>query len=214
MLFSMIEMAVLGLLKEQDLHGYELKRRLGHTLGVWSAVSFGSLYPALARLERSGSVKAVGAGPEPRIPMTGSLGGERAAFRSPGRVGRGSRGKKVYSITAEGERLFDEMLAGTGTPEDVRGFNLRLAFARHLPPEARLRLLERRRAELLQRLDRSRESVVEDMDTYNRALVNHSEEATERDIAWLDQLIAGELQPASKRGRRSAKAESFSKGES
>ena len=47
----MLELAILGLLKEQELHGYELKRRLTHTLGLLSSVSFGSLYPALSRLE-------------------------------------------------------------------------------------------------------------------------------------------------------------------
>ena len=47
----MLELAILGLLKEFPLHGYELKKRLNDTLGhVWG-VSYGSLYPALARLE-------------------------------------------------------------------------------------------------------------------------------------------------------------------
>src|SRR6478735_3527036 len=48
---SLLELAILGLLKEQELHGYELKKRLAETLGQFSGVSFGSLYPALARLE-------------------------------------------------------------------------------------------------------------------------------------------------------------------
>ena len=47
----MLELAILGLLKEQELHGYELKKRLSDTLGFASGVSFGSLYPALGRLE-------------------------------------------------------------------------------------------------------------------------------------------------------------------
>ena len=53
-----LELAILGLLKEQDLHGYELKKRLAETLGPLSSVSFGSLYPALGRLERAGAVVA------------------------------------------------------------------------------------------------------------------------------------------------------------
>src|ERR1019366_9737857 len=47
---DVLELAILGLLKEQDLHGYELKKRLAETLGLGSGVSFGSLYPALGRL--------------------------------------------------------------------------------------------------------------------------------------------------------------------
>jgi DNA-binding PadR family transcriptional regulator len=38
-----LELAILGLLKEQELHGYELKKRLAETLGAGSGVSFGSL---------------------------------------------------------------------------------------------------------------------------------------------------------------------------
>ena len=55
----MIDLAILGLLDEQDLHGYELKKQLAELVGARSGVSFGSLYPALARLEKGGAVKAV-----------------------------------------------------------------------------------------------------------------------------------------------------------
>ena len=58
-LFYVIELAILGLLKESELHGYELKKRLREILGPLSSVSFGSLYPALARLEGAGFVKVV-----------------------------------------------------------------------------------------------------------------------------------------------------------
>ena len=151
----MLELAILGLLKEQELHGYELKKRLAETLGQLSGVSFGSLYPALARLEAAGAVKAVEAGehvpPQPSIPVTGSLTGELAAFRAlvpaarQWRTSPRARGKKVYGITERGETLFEELLAADlASTDDDRVFNLKLAFARFLPPEARLGLLERR----------------------------------------------------------------------
>src|SRR3954469_17243906 len=98
----MIELGLLGLLAEQSLHGYELKKQLGELLGSWS-LSFGSLYPALNRLERAELVKALEAHApaEPASPMTGALSGELATFR--GRLGGksrasgpGRRGKKVY----------------------------------------------------------------------------------------------------------------------
>src|SRR2546423_3210209 len=87
---ALLELAILGLLKEQDLHGYELKKRLTDTLGSFSSVSFGSLYPALNRLERAGAVAAT-ATPESSaalVPMTGSLAGELAAYRARGRQPR------------------------------------------------------------------------------------------------------------------------------
>jgi len=195
----MLELAILGLLKEQELHGYELKKRLSAALGPFSSVSFGSLYPALARLEAAGAVKAVEANAVPssaRIPMTGSIGGEAAAFRARRAATRGARGKKVYGITERGERLFEELLeADTLSADDDRGFNLKLAFARYLPPDARLGMLERRRAHLVERLARARTAIRsrrERLDDYTRSLMEHGTEATERDISWLDRLIAKE----------------------
>ena len=55
----MLDLAILGLLKEQPLHGYELKKRLGETLGSLWGISYGSLYPALRRLEHDGSIEIV-----------------------------------------------------------------------------------------------------------------------------------------------------------
>jgi DNA-binding PadR family transcriptional regulator len=192
----MLELAILGLLKEQELHGYELKKRLSAAFGFFSSVSFGSLYPALARLEAAGAVKAVEALEAPSIPMTGSMTGEAAAFRARREPKRGGRAKKVYGITERGEKLFEELLeADSSSGEDDRAFNLRLAFCRHLPPDARLGLLERRRAHLVERLARARASIRagrERMDAYSRSLMEHGTEATERDISWLDSLIATE----------------------
>ena len=199
----MLELAILGLLKEQELHGYELKKRLGEALGPLSSVSFGSLYPALNRLEAAGAVKAVEAneGTSTPIPMTGSLGGELAAFRARRAATRGSRGKKVYGITERGHTLFEELLAAESQSDtDDRGFNLKLAFARYLPAEARIGLLERRRAQLVERLARLRASVRsgrERLDQYSQSLIEHSTQTTERDISWLDDLIQKERQEES-----------------
>jgi DNA-binding PadR family transcriptional regulator len=195
----LLELAILGLLKEQELHGYELKKRLTETLGPLSRVSFGSLYPALRRLERTGAVEVPdGAGAEPlSFPTTGSLSGERAAFRARRSTGgHDTRGRKVYRVTPEGQVLFDQLLAAEGaSPEDDRSFQLRLAFARHLAADQRLGLLERRRAQLIERLARARATVRggrDRLDGYARAIAEHSTEATEHDISWIDRLIAAE----------------------
>jgi DNA-binding PadR family transcriptional regulator len=198
-----LELAILGLLKENELHGYELKKRLTDALGPFSSVSFGSLYPCLARLERAGAVKAVealpGGRPTTPIPMTGSIAGEAAAFlaRRQSRLPSG-RSRKVYGITEQGEQLFADLLAAESVGgDDERAFNLKLAFARYLPREARLRLLERRRDQLVERLARVRDSGLnrrERMDSYTRSLYEHGTESTERDISWLDSLISSERQ--------------------
>jgi DNA-binding PadR family transcriptional regulator len=190
----MLELAILGLLREQELHGYELKKRLGELLGgARSGVSFGSLYPALARLEKAGHVKAVEANTSaPRPPMSGSLAGEVAAFRARRAIAtRGSRGKKVYGLTERGQHRLLELLVTTD-PADDRTFAVQMAFCGHLEPAQRLELFRRRRAELADRLDdRSRSN--RRVDTYLRALVEHDRERITHDLAWLDELIAGEV---------------------
>src|SRR5262245_36529241 len=44
-----IELAVLGLLHEGPMHGYELRKRLNLMLGWGRVLSYGSLYPTLKR---------------------------------------------------------------------------------------------------------------------------------------------------------------------
>jgi DNA-binding PadR family transcriptional regulator len=179
----MLELAILGLLTEESLHGYELKRQLADTLGFASGVSFGSLYPALGRLEAAGAVRVV----EPQGAST---------QLAPGQPARSRRGKKVFGITPRGRDLFEELLAAeSNSNDDDRVFALRLAFARHLPPDARLGMLERRRARLLERLARlgARVRAGRDrLDGYGRTLAEHDRDVAERDLSWIDQLIARE----------------------
>lgn len=195
MFVEVIELAILGLLKESELHGYELKKRLREILGPLSSVSFGSLYPALARLEAAGYLKAVEAADAvatPTFPSTGSFTGEAAAFRAARRKAvRGPRNRKVYGITEQGEARLAELIAEPG--DDDRTFPLKLAFCRWAEPEVRLGLLKRRRDQLVERLREGRATrSSERLDRYVRSLREHETESTERDIAWLDRLIEEE----------------------
>ena len=169
----MLELAILGLLKERAMHGYELRKQLGQKLGFFWTVSFGSLYPTLKKLERRGVV-------EKFFPSDQT-----------------SRRKQVYRITASGEAEFLELLAeGAHSSWEEDKFPLRLAFFRYLGPEARMRLLERRRAYLEDKLEEGRRSLQRANrgvgDTYTVSLMRHAVETTEHDIAWLDTLISAE----------------------
>jgi DNA-binding PadR family transcriptional regulator len=211
----MIDLAVLGLLMDQDLHGYELRKRLGELRLSRLAVSFGSLYPALARLERAGHLKAVTHQPRPTppAPMSGSLAGELAAFRAhrrntklAQRAGRGGRGKKVYGLTDQGRHRLQELLNAEEIADD-RDFALRLAFCHHLTPVERLELFRRRRQELVRQRDQQRRARSTDnrLNTYLRSLLERDTESLTADVAWLDQLIeaeqiaADEIQPGGNR---------------
>lgn len=169
----MLELAILGLLKERAMHGYELRKQLGQKLGFFWTVSFGSLYPTLKKLERRGVVEKFFPGDQT------------------------SRRKQVYRITPAGESEFLELLTeGAHSSWEEDKFPLRLAFFRYLGPETRMRLLERRKAYLEDKLEEGRRSLKRATrgvaDTYTVSLMHHGVETTEHDIAWLDALLASE----------------------
>jgi hypothetical protein len=205
-----LELAILGLLKEHPMHGYDLRKRLRGDFGLLSSLSFGSLYPALARLEAAGAVHEVPSGhtaPDSApgtFTSAGSIAGERAAFMArlasrraaATRSGTGTRGRRVYELTARGDEMFHHLLeTEEPKPEGGRGFALRWAFARYLSPDARLLLLQRRRAQLVDAREGSRravESPWRPLDRYQRSLLDHANEATEHDLNWIERLIEAE----------------------
>lgn len=203
----MLEFALLGLLKERPMHGYDLRKRLREEFGPLSNLSYGSLYPALARLEADGAIRAIDASASaPRretVPLTGSLAGERAATvaRRATQVAalalsnRGTRGRKVYEITLRGEELFEQLLEADVNGDDPRDFTLRLTFARHLSPAARIRLLERRRMDISSRLERAgraRRQPKRPLDRYEQAIAEHAEENVASELAWIEDLLKQE----------------------
>jgi DNA-binding PadR family transcriptional regulator len=181
-----LELAILGLLKERSMHGYELRKRLSETLGPFWQVSYGALYPALKRLRRSEAVEEVS--------PNGSVG----------------RRKNVYRVTPHGQRLFADLVESAGEHEgtnDDNGFRVRLAFFRYLKPETRIGVLERRRAALTNRLQELKKRLTayrERIDNYTLSLMRHGMDVTERDILWVDGMIEAERR-AERRKRRTRK---------
>ena len=190
----MLELAILGLLKERSMHGYQLKKRLSETLGPFWQVSYGTLYPALKRLRAAGAVEEVFPGAEIR------------------------RRKNVYRVTEQGEAMFARLAESVGEREpadDDNGFRVRLAFFRYLKPEARIGVLERRRAALTRRLAeiRSRFSSSR-VDDYALSLMRHGMDTTERDILWVEGMIEAERRAVRRprRARRKAAAAKTQEG--
>ena len=186
-------MPVLGLLKERSMHGYELRKQLGAMLGPFYQVSWGSLYPALRRLAKSGAVEKVAEPTAPRRTTTKS--GRKTAGREASLAS--GRRRTVYRVTEAGEQLFTQMLEETAAV-DAEHFTLRLAFFRYLRPETRLTLLERRRAYLQEKLAQFKTNLMtyrERMDSYALSLQNHDMATTESDIAWIEELITQERAP-------------------
>ncbi len=167
-----LELAVLGLLHDSPLHGYELRKRLNLLLGWTRLLSYGSLYPALKRMLRAGLVTEV-------------------ATASPG-VSR--RQRIVYQITPAGTEYFAGKITDVGPSAwEDEDFNMRFAFFSRTDSEVRLRILEGRRSRLQERLDRARTSRgPAGTDRYVSELQRHAIESVEREVRWLTDLIAAE----------------------
>ena len=193
---GMLELPVLGLLKDKEMHGYELRKQLGAMLGPFWQVSWGSLYPTLRRLAKSGAVEKV----ETEAPRrTRSARSSRSLARSNQTPALSSgRKKNVYRITAQGEQMFAAMLEETAAAVDAEHFTLKLAFFRYLQPETRLALLERRRAYLIDKLAEFKNNLRdyrERIDSYTLSLHTHGMASTESDIKWIEELITQERAP-------------------
>ncbi|GGS73776.1 PadR family transcriptional regulator [Planobispora rosea] len=185
----MLELAVLGSLHETPLHGYELRKRLNSLLGMFRAFSYGSLYPCLRQLLADGLIAEEEPPPESTVPLAGR------------------RSKIVYRLTTEGKERLQELLtqAGPSAWED-ESFGIHFAFFRHTEAEVRLRILEGRRSRLEERLDSVRTALArtrERLDSYTLELQRHGLESVEREVRWLNELIATERQEANE-GPRTA----------
>lgn len=174
---EVLPLAVLGLLHDSPMHGYELRKRLSSVLGVFRALSYGSLYPCLSALKSGGLITDEGRSAEVR-----------------GRAGK--RGRIVYRITAEGKERLQEMLAEAGpTAWEDEAFGVHFALFAQTDAATRLRILEGRRSRLEERLGGLRGALTrtrERLDSYTLELQRHGLDSVEREVRWLNEVIATE----------------------
>jgi DNA-binding PadR family transcriptional regulator len=185
---GVLELAVLGLLHRTPMHGYELRKRLYTVLGAFRAFSYGSLYPCLQGLLADGLIVEEHEQDEP-VGAAGPAGTARS---------RTSRSRKVYRLTADGKERLQELLGegGPATWEDD-GFGVHFAFFGLTRADVRLRILEGRRSRLEERMEAIRAAFTrtrERVDSYTLELHRHGLESVEREVRWLNELIASERQ--------------------
>ena len=180
----MLEIAILGLLNESPMHGYELRKRLASLLGAFRAFSYGSLYPTLRRLSEAGWISEE----SPRERTT-------AATRS-------RRGKRVYQLTADGKEHLAALLAEVGPDAfDDEGLGARLAFFAQTRSDIRLQILEGRRRRVEEQREGMRSALArtgQRLDRYTRTLHEHGLESVDREVRWLTELIENERNGADK----------------
>lgn len=176
---SVLQFAVLGLLHEGPLHGYELRKRLNGVLGTFRAISYGSLYPCLKDMLAEGLIAEDGP----------------ADAGAPALTNR--RARIVYKLTPEGKDRFQAWLGDAG-PEAYEDelFGVHLAFFSRTDRDIRLRILLGRRNRLEERLATLRNSLArrrERLDEWTLTLQQHGLDSVEREVDWLSQLINHEI---------------------
>ncbi len=171
-----LELAVLGLLHESPMHGYELRKRVNGVLGWSRLLSYGSLYPALKKMLRAGWIA------------------EHVTPPEPGATSR--RQRIVYELTPAGDQRFTDLMADAGPSAwEDDNFDVRFAFFSRTDMEVRLRILEGRRSRLQERLERVQAQLArtqQQMDRYATELQRHGVESVEREVRWLSELINAE----------------------
>jgi len=167
-----LELAVLGLLHDTPMHGYELRKQLNALLGWGRVLSYGTLYPCLKALGKAGFI-VTDESSEPAL--------------------RGRRTRIVYRLTAEGKEYFVQALEESGPATwDDESFGVRFAFFSRTDSPTRVRILEGRRSRLEERLENVRKAAQrgrERVDSYTLELQRHGLESVEREVRWLTELI-------------------------
>ncbi|QAY77244.1 PadR family transcriptional regulator [Sphingosinicella sp. BN140058] len=164
------EAAILGLLAERPLHGYELDEVIeARGVRAWTEIGFSSIYFLLGKLEKKGLIR--------QDPVPAS-----------------AKGRKPYAITAAGR----ESLAATclkllaepaGAPPPVL---VGLANWPALDPAAALAALAERRQALRdrQRGLRARHDSQQPLPPFVDALFAYGLGQAKAELAWLDTIVA------------------------
>ncbi|MER5480139.1 PadR family transcriptional regulator [Streptomyces sp. NPDC002734] len=170
----MLELAILGFLRDAPLHGYGLRKRLTALIGHVRPVGEGTLYPAIKRLENAGLL---------------------ARTTEPGAA---AAPRHVLTLTAEGARELGRRLAEPerlDVTDENRWFTL-LAFLRHLEDPAAQSAVLRRRLDFLEEpssffLDGDRPLRAEELDDpFRRGVLTVARATGLAEIAWLRETLA------------------------
>ena len=167
-----LEFALLGLLSQSPLHGYELRKRMGTIFGPFRALSFSVLYPQLRRMMEAGVIA------ETLVEATSR------------------RSRIVYAITDKGLVRFSD-LTETVSPDtwEDEGFEIRFAFFSPTSSKNRVRILEGRHRRLKEKAEILRGELEKSpigIDRYLEEWRRHSLESADREIAWLEDMIKTE----------------------
>lgn len=159
---------ILGLLAQQPMSGYDIKRFLKGLDWLIGLPSFGSLYPALHALREEGLVTveviATGDGPV----------------------------RKIYSIAETGRQELRAWLERPSADAPLKPFVMRLAVGASAPRPRLIAQLEQRRARVAERMAMMAQIAAgDDGAQWGRGLaMDYGRALAEAEMAWLDRTLA------------------------
>ena len=170
-----LELAVLGVLAENPAHGYELRKRLVSVFGLFNTISYGALYPTLKSLVERGLIAEQDENPD-------------SPYRKRTRI--------VYTLTASGKESLTQLVADNGPNAwDDELFAIRVSLFSQTESDTRIHILQGRRSRIEERLAQLQQNLAkgrERLDSYTLELQQHGLDALEREVRWLNELIARE----------------------
>lgn len=168
----MLELATLGLLQREPLHGYRLKQQLELFMSCCISVNYGAIYPLLKRLEERGEVTTLD---------TDQL-----------KVGVC---RKTYSLTAKGRERWRAKMLENPQESWVNSrsrFMIKFFFFSQLEPAERVKLLKNRLSVCHLRHDHLQVEAIVQLDPYASLAWNRSMDLLRSEMQWLDQQLTQE----------------------
>ncbi|MEN9213785.1 MAG: PadR family transcriptional regulator [Gloeomargarita sp. DG02_3_bins_56] len=174
----MLELATLGLLRRQPLHGYRLTKLLELFMGSCISVNYGAIYPLLRRLEQRGDISSLSI-------QKGGAG--------PSRV--------IYQITPQGQERWLQLVLERHRESWVNSrtrFMVLFCFFGDLTPAQRLLLLRHRLEQCQNRLThlQSEETQALFADRYQQVALQRAMTMVQQELTWLQELEGQEVVPA------------------
>jgi DNA-binding PadR family transcriptional regulator len=159
------KLLLLGLLRAQHMHGYQLSEVIDSHLGMSVQLKKATAYDLLSRLENDGWI---------------TFYEERAGNRPQ---------RRVYTITPAGEAAFQRMLRESLASYDPPEFpsDISLAFLDALPPEEATPLLRQRRTAIETLLDRV--SQIGPHPGSAQLVIEHQIHHLTAELEWMDNMI-------------------------
>ena len=167
----MLELATLGLLQREPLHGYRLKQQLELFMSGCISANYGAIYPLLRRLEERGAISVL-------VEEEGEAGSIR----------------KIYSISDKGRELWMQQMLEHPHESWVNArsrFTIKFFFFSHIEPAIRIKLVEHRLMVCRLRLE-SQQAESLPADPYQIAVWQRCLVVIQDEIQWLSEQLAKE----------------------